>query len=482
MSYSIFCYLDSPNHSSEPEDTPSVESVEIELFDEFEGSLENNRHPPTDVFHEHHDYDLFLLNQEIDTPSDKLNSQNTHVCENLDDILIHATNLSHTFALPQFMAQHNYEDLDPTDNPSTVPPALQDSSDHPFNPRCAHTPMATQCNQSQYPNPNHNFILLQFMAQHNCEELKPTGAPSTVPTALQAFSDHTLNPKCAHDQMATQCNQSQYITLMKQNCAHNPSASQVSQTNLSNSLTFPYPQDPGEHVLKRSATATGEQDSPVKWFKIMCTSSKRRMPDTSILTDVYVAYSPIDFMNHKWTNNLHDGYPSLNVLLPVEYIPPSILTLCNLKYTMFHFGVDSHSFTKEPQHDFTGLASPKREIESPFSWNSFLRSPRSSILCFGEPTLAKLNHEPTLAKLNQEPTLAKLNQVKLLCETESYITKSSYIWYTQQHIGAAHQIFIFHSNLVTTPSSSIDFPISFSQEPNATCWQEWGAFLWGELA
>ena len=94
---------------------------------------------------------------------------------------------------------------------------------------------------------------------------------------------------------------------------------------------------------------------------------------------------------------------------------------------MFHFGVVSHSFTKEPH--FTSLASPKGEMERPFSWNSFLKSPRSSTLCFGEPTPAKIN---------QEPTLAKINQVKLLCEIESYITKSSSIWYTQQDIGAAH--------------------------------------------
>ena len=114
---------------------------------------------------------------------------------------------------------------------------------------------------------------------------------------------------------------------------------------------------------------------------------------------------------------------------------------------MLHFGVVSHSFTKEPQHDFISLASPKGEMESPFSWNSFLKSPRSITLCFGEPTLAKPN---------QEPTLVKINQVKLLCETESYITRSSSIWYTLQHIGAAHQVYVFHSNLVTTPSSSID--------------------------
>ena len=144
--------------------------------------------------------------------------------------------------------------------------------------------------------------------------------------------------------------------------------------------------------------------------------------------------------------------PPLNVLISVEYIPPSIPTLCNPKYTMFHFGVDSHSFTKEPQHDFTSLASPKGEMESPFRWNRFLKSPRSSTLCFGEPTLAKLN---------QEPTLAKLNQVKPLCVTESYVTKSSSIWYTQQLISAAHLNFVLNYNLVTTPSSSID--LTFNQ-------------------
>ena len=115
-------HLDPPSHSSDPQD---ISSVEIEFLSEFEGQLDHANLSPADVFHEHHDYDLFLLNQEIDTPSDNLNSQNTHVCENLDDILIHATNLSHTFALPQFMAQHNYEYLDPTDNPSTVPTDIQ---------------------------------------------------------------------------------------------------------------------------------------------------------------------------------------------------------------------------------------------------------------------------------------------------------------------------------------------------------------------
>ena len=83
--------------------------------------MESNKFSPTDIFCVQHDYDLFLLNQEIDTPSDNLSHQDTHVCEKQgqDDFVIHATDLSHNFALPQFMAQHNCEDLKPIDTQST---------------------------------------------------------------------------------------------------------------------------------------------------------------------------------------------------------------------------------------------------------------------------------------------------------------------------------------------------------------------------
>ena len=132
----------------------------------------------------------------------------------------------------------------------------------------------------------------------------------TPPTFIQACSDHTFNPICAHNPMATQCNQSQYLTLVKQICAHNPSASQVSQANVSNSLTSQCPADPGEHALKKSSTEIGEQDFPVKWFNFIYPSSKPRMTETSIHTPVHVAYSPIASMNHQWTINLHDGVHS----------------------------------------------------------------------------------------------------------------------------------------------------------------------------
>ena len=191
-----------------------------ELPPEFEGQLDDTNLSAADVFSGHHDYELCLLQKEIDAPHDNFNHHDIHGFEEQDQdvILTHATILSHTFALPQFMDQHNCEDQEPTDNPSTRPTAFQASCDHSLHPKCTHNPMAIQCNK--YPNLNHNFTLSQFLSQHNCEDLDPTDTPSAVPTALQAPSGDTYNPMCAHNPMETQCNQSQYPTLMKRNCTH----------------------------------------------------------------------------------------------------------------------------------------------------------------------------------------------------------------------------------------------------------------------
>ena len=153
-SCSHLIHSDSPSLSSELQDTSSVDSVEIEFLPKSEGQLDHANLSPTDVSSGHHDYELFLLQKVIDAPNGNLNHQDTHNCENQDDILIHATILSHNFALPQFMAQHNCEDLEATDDPITVPTTIQATNDQPVNPRCAHNPMATQCNQSQYSNPS----------------------------------------------------------------------------------------------------------------------------------------------------------------------------------------------------------------------------------------------------------------------------------------------------------------------------------------
>ena len=63
------------------------------------------------------------------------------------------------------------------------------------------------------------------MAQHNCEDQEPIDDPSAVLTASQASCDHTLKHECAHNPMVAQCNQSQYLTLMKKHCVNSPTSS-----------------------------------------------------------------------------------------------------------------------------------------------------------------------------------------------------------------------------------------------------------------
>ena len=98
---------------------------------------------------------------------------------------------------------------------------------------------------------------------HNCDDLDPTDTPSSVPTALQAPSNDTYNPKCTHSLMETQCNHSQYPILMKKICTHDPSTNEVSKSYNPHPVTFPYPPDPGEHVLETSSAPTTHLIFPV---------------------------------------------------------------------------------------------------------------------------------------------------------------------------------------------------------------------------
>ena len=175
---------------------------------------------------------------------------------------------------------------------------IQAPRDDTYNPECTQNPIAIQC--SQYPNPSHNSALPQFLAHHNCEDLDPTDTPSAVPTALQA-------PK---------------------HCTHNPSTSQVKKSNHTNPMALPYPTDPGEHVMERSATPT--------------------------------------------------------------------------------------ALVEKDKLDLFSLVPPKGEMESSFSWTYLFKSPTSSTLCFGEPTLRKLNQVKLLCNPTSSTlcdfTLGKLNQ------------------------------------------------------------------------
>ena len=119
------------------------------------------------------------------------------------------------------------------------------------------------------PHQRYVFARVNQSKHHNCDDLDPTDTPSAVPTALQAPSDDTYNPKCTHSLMETQCNHSQYLILMKQNCTHNPSTSQVSKSYHPNPVSFPYPPDPGEiltddinTLIIRSAVRSATKTSP----------------------------------------------------------------------------------------------------------------------------------------------------------------------------------------------------------------------------
>ena len=186
--------------------------------------------------------------------------------------------------------------------------------------------------------------MVQFLAHPNCEDLDPTDTPSAVPTALQAPSDDTYNPKCAHNPMETQCNHS---------------TSQVKKSNHINPMAFPYPPDPGEHIVEQSTTPT--------------------------------------------------------------------------------------ALVERDKLDLSNLAPPKGEMKSSFSWTYLFKSPTSSTLCFGEPTLRKLTQVKLLCNLISSTLcdfiLGKYNQ-----ETEFHITK---------HTPLVNRVSDCHSSLVTTPSSRL---------------------------
>ena len=186
--------------------------------------------------------------------------------------------------------------IDPTDIQNVMPVSYAKRNISPH-----------ESSRQVQPHQGYVFARVNQSKHHNCDALDPIDTPRAVPTALQAPSDDTYNPKCTHSLMETQCNHSQYPILMKQNCTHNPPTSQVSKSSHPNPVTFPYPPDPGEHVLETSSAPT--------------------------------------------------------------------------------------TLVERDKLDLSSLIPPKGEMESSFSWTCPFKSPTSSTLCFGEPTLGKLNQE-----------------------------------------------------------------------------------------
>ena len=148
--------------------------------------------------------------------------------------------------------------IDPTDIQNVMPVSYSKRNISPH-----------ESSRQIQPHQGYVFARVNQSKHHNCDDLDPTDTPSAVPTALQAPSDDTYNPKCTHSLMETQCNHSQYPILMKQNCTHNPSTSQVSKSYHPNPVTFPYPPDPGEiltddtnTIIIRSTVRSATKTSP----------------------------------------------------------------------------------------------------------------------------------------------------------------------------------------------------------------------------
>ena len=172
--------------------------------------------------------------------------------------------------------------------------------------------------------------LPKFLTHHICDDLDPTDTPSAVPTALQTPSDDTYSP-----------------FLMKQTCDHNPSTSQVSKSYHANPVPFPYPPDPGEHVLETSNAQT--------------------------------------------------------------------------------------TLVERDKLDLSRLIPPKGEMENSFCWTCPFKSPTSSTLCFGEPTLGKINQETDVSMTKHMPKPSSgANRVSV--SHSSLVTKNGEHFYGENFV------------------------------------------------
>ena len=105
---------------------------------------------------------------------------------------------------------------------------------------------------------------------------------------------------------------------------------------------------------------------------------------------------------------------------------------CHFEHFLLHVlerPVTSKALVKRDKLDLSSLAPPKGEMESSFSSTYLFKSPTSSTLCFGEPTLRKL----TQVKLLCNPissALCDFAHGKLNQETKFHITKHTPLVHT----------------------------------------------------
>ena len=343
----VICGTSLPNSTSPPSPAPMKSSIHLELTPCDSTSTTTSMYKPC-ILNTSCDHQLHLdhtnTSSELQDHSIVGSAKPKSILDSEDLLQLDSISISpqatcnfETEFLPEFKGQLDDINQEPTDTPITIPTAFQAPRDDTFNPECTHNPMAIQCNQ--YPNPSHNSALPQFLAHHNCEDLDPTDTPSAVPTALQA-------PK---------------------HCTHNPSTSQVKKSNHTNPMALPYPPDPGEHVMERSATPT--------------------------------------------------------------------------------------ALVERDKFDPSSLAPPKREMESSFSWTYLFKSSTSSTLCFGEPTLRKLNQVKLLCNPTSS-TLCDFTLGKLNRET-GFLVHTGTPFSMPKSSSGTNRVSDCHSSLVTIPSSRL---------------------------
>ena len=88
-------------------------------------------------------------------------------------------------------------DIDPTDIQNVMPVSYTKRNISPH-----------ESSRQIQPYQRYVFARVNQSTLHTCDDLDPIDTPSAVPTAVQATSDDTYNPKCTHTVMATQCNHS----------------------------------------------------------------------------------------------------------------------------------------------------------------------------------------------------------------------------------------------------------------------------------
>ena len=325
--------------------------------------------------------------------------------------------------------------------------------------------------------------------------------------------------------METQCHHSQYPILMKQNCTHNPSTSQVSKSYHPNPVTFPHPPDPGEiltddtnTIIIRSAVRSATKTSP----NLRLDPPKGEDQPQDLTSDVFVYGRP----NPDGSDNTppmsiinFDDLLGRTFLLPMDEngerkratISEHVKDLCQQQVSRedqlrFKLKIDGDQFddlisynqlmeyledktdtgpledglyrfkcikdhkgpytSSDPEYngssyslliegepgehvletssaptilverdklDLSSLIPPKGEMESSFSWTCPFKSPTSSTLCFGEPTLGKLNQETDFYMTKHMPKLSSgANRVSV--SHSSLVTKNGEHFYGENFI------------------------------------------------